>query len=110
MENDTEKYGSGGLDKHWREAVFASELMTPTIATSSGTSQPISKVTIAVLAHLGYSVDYGEADSYTLPSGSQSQLKAARTAQDEIHVGDDIRSGPVVVAEPPDQHVPVITP
>ena len=110
VENDTEKYGSGGLDKHWREAVFASELMTPTISTSSGTSQPISKVTIAVLAHLGYSVDYGEADSYTLPSGSQSQLKAARTAQDEIHVGDDIRSGPVVVAEPPDQHVPVITP
>ena len=110
VENNRDEYSSGGLDVHWRESVFASELMTATISTSSATSQPISKVTVAALADLGYSVDYGEADSYTLPSGSQSQLKAARTAQDEIHVGDDIRSGPVVVAELPDQHVPVITP
>ena len=67
-------------------------------------------MTIAALADLGYSVDYTEADSYTLPSGSQARLKSARAAEDEIHVGDDIRSGPIVVAEVPDQHIPVITP
>ena len=56
VENDTERYGSGGLDGHWREAVFDTELMTPSF--SSG--QPLSKVTIGALADLGYSVSYGQ--------------------------------------------------
>ena len=110
VENDTQEYGAGGLDGHWRETVFDSELMTASISTSAITSQPLSKVTIAAIADLGYSVDYTEADSYTLPSGSQSRLKAARAAEDQIQVGDDIRSGPIVVAELPDQHIPVIAP
>ena len=110
VENDTQRYGSGVLDGHWRDTVFASELMTATVSGDSGTSQPLSRVTIAALADLGYSVDNSQADSYTLPSGAQSQSKAARAAQDEMNVGEDIRSGPVVVAELPDQHVPVITP
>ena len=110
VENDTEEYGAGGLDGHWRETVFESELMTASISTSSSTSQPRSTVTIAALADLGYSVDYTEADSYTLPSESQSLLRSARAAEDEIHVGDDIRRGPAVVAELPDQHIPVISP
>ena len=110
VENDTEAYGAGGLDGHWRETVFDSELMTASISTSAITSQPLSKVTIAAMADLGYSVDYTGADSYTLPSGSQSRLKAARAAEDQIQVGDDIRSGPIVVAELPDQHIPVIAP
>ena len=67
-------------------------------------------MTIAALADLGYSVDYTEADSYALPSGSQARLKAARAAENQIQVGDDIRSGPIVVAEVPDQPIPVITP
>ena len=110
VENDTEEYGAGGLDGHWRETVFESELMTASISTSSSTSQPRSTVTIAALADLGYSVDYTEADSYTLPSESQSLLRSARAAEDEVHVGDDIRRGPIVVAELPDQHIPVISP
>ena len=90
--------------------MFESELMTASISTSSSTSQPRSTVTIAALADLGYSVDYTEADSYTLPSESQSLLRSARAAEDEVHVGDDIRRGPTVVAELPDQHIPVISP
>ena len=110
VENDTQEYGAGGLDGHWRETVFDSELMTASISTRSSTSQPRSKVTIAALADLGYSVDYTQAESYTLPSESQSRLRSARAAEDEIHVGDDIRRGPTVVAELPVQHIPVISP
>ena len=58
VENDTEEYGAGGLDGHWRETVFESELMTASISTSSSVREPLSKVTIAALADLGYSVDY----------------------------------------------------
>ena len=110
VENDTDEYDEGGLDGHWRETVFDSELMTPSISINPDRSQPLSRVTIAALADLGYSVDYTEAESYTHPGGSQSRLKAARAAEDEIHLGDDIRRGPIVVAELPDQHIPVIAP
>ena len=110
VENDTAEYGAGGLDAHWRKTVFDSELLTASISIDPNTSQPLSTVTIAALADLGYSVDYTEADSYALPSGSQARLKAARAAENQIQVGDDIRSGPIVVAEVPDQPIPVITP
>ena len=110
VENDTEEYGAGGLDGHWRETVFDTELMTASLSIDANASQPLSKVTSAALADLGYSVDYTRAESYTLPSESQSRLRSARAAEDEIHVGDDIRRGPTVVAELPDQHIPVISP
>ena len=101
VENDTARYGSGGWDGHWREAVFDTELMTPSISMNPATSQPLSKVTIASLADLGYSVDLTKADSYSLPSTSRSLLKV-QSAQDEVPLGDDIRRGPVIVAEMPE--------
>ncbi|MCY4376034.1 MAG: hypothetical protein OXC31_19955 [Spirochaetaceae bacterium] len=110
VENDTGRYGLGSLDVHWREAVFANEVMTASISIDSGESQPLSKVTIAALADLGYSVDYTVADAYTLPSQSQSASDAARRAVDKIHLGDDIRRGPIHVAEFPDQQIPLIAP
>ena len=101
VENDTARYGSGGLDGHWREAVFDTELLTPSISVNPLTSQPLSKVTVASLADLGYSVDLTKADSYSLPSTSRSLLKV-QSAQDEVPLGDDIRRGPVIVAEMPE--------
>ena len=101
MENNTARYGAGGLDGHWRESVFGDELMTATISVSSQTSQPLSKVTIAALADLGYSVDYTQADSFSLPSESRSLLRV-QSAPDEVHLGDHIRRGPVIVAEMPE--------
>lgn len=74
------------------------ELLTATISTNSQTSQPLSKVTIAALADLGYRVDYAQADSYSLPSTTHSLLRA-QSAQDELLLGDHIRRGPVIVAE-----------
>ena len=101
VENDTARYGSGSWDGHWREAVFDTELLTPSISVNPLTSQPLSKVTVASLADLGYSVDLTKADSYSLPSTSRSLLKV-QSAQDEVPLGDDIRRGPVIVAEMPE--------
>ena len=101
VENDTGEYGIGGLDGHWREAVFGNELMTATISTDSQASQPLSKVTIASLADLGYRVDYTQADSYSLPSPSRSLLRA-QSARGELHLGDHIRRGPVILVDIPE--------
>lgn len=59
--------GSGSAGKHWAEQVFGNELMTPRM---TGLPNPLSTLTIAALRDLGYSVDYGQADSYSLPTSS----------------------------------------
>ncbi|MBR9990729.1 MAG: hypothetical protein KFH98_13295 [Gemmatimonadetes bacterium] len=61
--------GAGTRDAHWRESVLASELMTGFI--SSG-NNPLSTVTIGSLADIGYTVDYGAADPYVVPSGGHT--------------------------------------
>jgi hypothetical protein len=55
---------AGSRDGHWRESVFGAELMTPFIA---GTPNPISRVTVASLADLGYTVNLNSSDAYTPP-------------------------------------------
>jgi subtilisin-like proprotein convertase family protein len=57
--------GPGTQDSHWREKVFGNELMTGFI--NQGVN-PISRLTIASLADLGYQVNLEVADPYTLPS------------------------------------------
>ncbi len=54
---------------HWDEAVFDTELMTPFLETSNR-SEPLSRLTIASLADLGYTVHYSPAQSYKLPTCS----------------------------------------
>ena len=100
VENDVATYG-GSVNGHWRESVFDTELMTPSMDVGGN---PLSKVTIAALADIGYSVDYTQAESYTLPSTSttsDAQSKAVRGDQVLLHFGDDIRRGPILVAETP---------
>lgn len=59
--------GSGTRDAHWRESTFGNELMTGWL--NNGVN-PMSRVTIASLADLGYQVDITKADSYTRPGSS----------------------------------------
>jgi Leishmanolysin len=56
--------GVGTRDSHWRETTFRNELMSGFIAAPSN---PLSRVTVASLADLGYQVDLAAADPYTLP-------------------------------------------
>jgi hypothetical protein len=56
--------GQGTQDAHWRETIFRSELMSGFIA---GANNPISRVTVASLQDLGYTVDLNAAEPYMLP-------------------------------------------
>jgi len=57
--------GQGTRDGHWREAVFGSELMTGFLNPAVN---PLSRLTVASLEDLGYSVNYAAADPYVLPT------------------------------------------
>src|SRR5262245_48627593 len=58
--------GAGTRDSHWRESVFGNEVMTGYL--NNGVN-PLSRVTIASLADLGYQVNMAAADAYTPPGG-----------------------------------------
>ena len=53
--------GPGTADSHWRESIFNNELMTGFINPGPN---PLSRVTIAQFADLGYQVDLSPADSF----------------------------------------------
>jgi hypothetical protein len=57
--------GPGTRDGHWRDSVFRNELMTSFI---SGPGNPLSKMTVASLQDLGYTVDVDAAEPYALPN------------------------------------------
>jgi len=59
--------GPGTRDSHWREVTFGNELMTGYVSLSSN---PMSRLSIASLSDLGYRVDLGVADAYSLPGSS----------------------------------------
>ncbi|HKT60121.1 MAG TPA: leishmanolysin-related zinc metalloendopeptidase, partial [Gemmatimonadales bacterium] len=70
---------SGTADAHWRESVFGNELMTGFVDPVD----PLSRVTVASMADLGYTVNIAGADPYSLPfpglrafaSGPRAELK-----------------------------------
>jgi hypothetical protein len=64
--------GAGTRDGHWRESVFANELMTRFINTGFN---PLSRVTIASIGDLGYQVNLASADPYALP-GARAAVEA----------------------------------
>lgn len=66
--------GPGTRDSHWRETTFGSELLTGFL--NPGVN-PVSRMTIASLADLGYQVTLDTADSYSLPGGMTSLRSAA---------------------------------
>ena len=100
VENQGTRLGSD--DTHWRKNVFGPELMSPSIAPGSS---PLSSVTIASLADMGYAVRIELADAYRLP-GAATLLAHQRRA---IDLGNDVvrprlevrdRNGRVVKIEP----------
>lgn len=85
--------GSGTANAHWRESVFENELMTGWI----GASAPLSRMTVASLVDLGYTVDLGAADPYVLPqnmAGVQADAFGRLSASSELDA-DHHRFAPV---------------
>ena len=81
--------GPGTRNSHWRETVFKAELMTGFLNNGSN---PLSVVTVSSLADLGYTVDTGAADPFTIVPPFVAPPGAARVAAILI---DDIWKGPL---------------
>ena len=69
--------GLGTADSHWRESIFGNELMTGSIDFPG--PNPLSRVTIAQFADLGYQVNLSPADSY-LRAAANSTASLPSTA------------------------------
>ena len=81
--------------QYWDEDNLGAELMTPRTELrrpanepGNGTDNPISKLTIAAMEDLGYQVDYGAADAYSMPRGALSSTAPAtfETVEDGTEV------------------------
>jgi Leishmanolysin len=78
VEND---FSSGTRCSHWDEDTFDNELMTGFLGgKTSETVNPISAMTIASMKDLGYTVNPGKAESYTIPACSPNCDNAALKA------------------------------
>jgi hypothetical protein len=83
---------AGTRDAHWRRTVFSNELMQG-FAQAGG--MPMSRVTIASLSDLGYTVSFTGADSFSFfPS-----LRTLATAS-PVSLGDDIVDSALWEIEP----------
>jgi Bacterial pre-peptidase C-terminal domain len=60
---------------HWSEAVLGDELLTPE-AEGAGIKIPLSQVTIASLRDIGWNVNYGAAEAFTLGKFSSPSSNA----------------------------------
>lgn len=69
---------AGTFGGHWREANFDTELMTGFI--DSGVDMPLSRVTVASLADIGYTVDLSTADPFALPMPQRAIWTASADA------------------------------
>jgi Leishmanolysin len=63
-------YGPGTRCSHWDEGYFDNELMTGFLGSSSGEPVAFSALTIASMGDLGYAVNLGAAEEYTVPNCS----------------------------------------
>jgi hypothetical protein len=70
--------GPGTADGHFRELLFANELMTGFLDPGFN---PISRVTVGALEDMGYEVNYDAADAYQLPSCREMTLMGLHADQ-----------------------------
>lgn len=84
---------NGGANcAHWDELCLRRELMTGFVALD----MPISRVTVAGLADLGYTVDYGAADEYNVSNLDPScvcDANGQRQSDRRLDMSDSIRNG-----------------
>lgn len=59
------QHGPGTRCGHWRESVFGNEGMTGFVNLGPN---PVSRITVGALEDMGYKVNYGAADDYSIPS------------------------------------------
>ncbi len=75
-------YGPGTCEGHWKEGIFGTELMTGFL--NGGVANPLSRMTLASMQDLGYSIDLSKADSYTIPAAGTASVSARAGKNDLI--------------------------
>ena len=98
--------GSPGSDcAHWAENVFGFEILSTSGGVDTSIEEPVSMLTIAGMQDLGYTVDYGVAEEYTLPDNQKCNTlpcpdggRKLSQAQEEVRAnavkhGKDVLSG-----------------
>jgi len=89
--------GPGTRNSHWRESVFANELMTGFVGKAGN---PLSRMTVGSLKDLGYVVDMSTAEPYVLPNllmAAEKGLSLAHAAP--IDTGIMLPNIPIVLPE-----------
>ena len=94
--------GEGTADAHWRETIFGDELMTGFLDATN----PLSRLTIASMADLGYIVDLDMADLYS-PAEAGSAYNVPNThvitlTESQVRTGVDFSSFPTQLTGSPD--------
>ncbi|MGV3707821.1 MAG: Ig-like domain-containing protein [Gemmatimonas sp.] len=82
--------GNGTRDSHWRKSVFGTELMQGYV----NVNMPMSRVTVASLADLGYQVNLGEADPFSFAPSVLSELSPFQTSF-ATALGEDVVNTPL---------------
>lgn len=85
-------YGPGTCEGHWKESVFGTELMTGFL--NANVVNPLSRMTLASMQDLGYSIDLSKADPYSIPAAGTASVSARADKND------------LIVTRPIDQVVP----
>lgn len=99
------QYGPGTRNGHWRESTMNQELMTGFI--DAGRQNPLSAITVASLADLGYTVDPTPADDYTVAAPNSAP---GLHAHDRIELVGDILRLPTRVVDARGRVVRIIPP
>jgi len=86
--------GAGTMNGHWRESVLANELMTGFLDNGSN---PMSLLTVRSLTDMGYTVDIGAADAFSV---SLSLRAAGSQDGPRIKLHNDLYTGPVFSMTP----------
>lgn len=90
---ENEQGGQGTRDAHWRESVFDEELMTGFL--DSGRPNPLSRLSVASLWDLGYTVNLDGSDAYTKVFTAPSLAGPGA----KLWLGNDAMIAPIVVVD-----------
>jgi hypothetical protein len=78
--------GTGTANGHWREKTFENELMTGYL--NAGVDNPFSIMSVLAIKDLGYQVNEGAAEFYSIPDGAE----AREIPEDAIQLTGDMLS------------------
>jgi len=89
--------GLGTRDSHWSDSLFGNELMTGFV---SSPPNPLSRMTIASLQDMGYTVDLNTAEAYALPTNAAA---AVANGGNVVHLASEktmvLRRIPIVLPD-----------